>query len=378
MVNVTKHARNILFQHFILLMILMAGIQAQAQDRAITGTVTEGNGSALPGVTVIVKNSNIGTATDNDGKFSLNVPSSATTLTFSSTGFETIDVEVPSSGILDVVLTVADNQLSEVVISVGSRNSQRTITDSPLPVDILNVTDLQSTGQLTFDKALQYRVPSFNTVNTPVNDATTLLDPYEIRNLGPSRTLILINGKRKNLSSLLYVQFAPGRGETGVDLSAIPTEAIKRVEILRDGASAQYGSDAIAGVMNVILKDRYDYSSLNLYSGVTGEGDGATYGASFNSGGNFGTKGFINYTLAFTQQNNAVRSGKVDLATEIATFGGNAAADAQITSYLQRFPDANNTNGTGEITAAKFVVNAGLPVGELGQVYANAAFISKK
>ncbi len=175
----------------------------------------------------------------------------------------------------------------------------------------MDAATLKSTGQLTFDKSLQYRVPSFNTVNTPVNDATTLLDPYEIRNLGPSRTLILINGKRKNLSSLLYVQFSPGRGETGADLSAIPIDAIKNVEILRDGASAQYGSDAIAGVMNVILKDRFQYSALTLNGGVTSEGDGGSYGLSLNSGSNFGTKGFINYTIALNQQDDAVRSGIV-------------------------------------------------------------------
>src|SRR4029079_6246224 len=160
---------------------------------------------------------------------------------------------------------------------VGSRNAQRTLTDTPLPVDIFSSNDLKSTGQLTFDKALQYRVPSFNTVNTPVNDATTLLDPYEIRNLGPSRTLILIKRKRKNLSSLLYVQFSPGRGETGADISAIPVDAIKNVEILRDGASAQYGSDAIAGVMNIVLKDYVDYGSVNLHTGITSKGDGENF-----------------------------------------------------------------------------------------------------
>ena len=89
----------------------------------------------------------------------------------------------------DVTMEASATQLSEVVVSTGSRNASRVLTDSPLPIDILSAADLRSTGQLTFDKALQYRVPSFNTVNTPVNDATSLLDPYEIRNLGPSRTM---------------------------------------------------------------------------------------------------------------------------------------------------------------------------------------------
>ena len=363
-------------------MLLFVTSVAVAQ-KSVTGTVTEKGGAALPGVSVVVKGTTNGTVTDANGQFSLKVPANATTLTLSFVGFAPMDVPVPASGNVSIEMSSQANELGEVVISTGSRNTQRTVTDTPLPIDILSANDLRSTGQQRFDQALQYRVPSFNTVNTPVNDATTLLDPYEIRNMGPSRTLILINGKRKNLSSLLYVQFSPGRGETGVDLSAIPQDAIKRVEILRDGASAQYGSDAIAGVMNVILKDKYDFTSLNVNAGVTAKGDGATYGLSLNSGGDFNGKGFINYTLAFNQQDNAVRSGKIDLPTEIATFGDPSKpntdpSNSHIVAFLKDVPTGGNINGTGEITSAKFAINAGFPFGEAGQVYTNAAVISKR
>lgn len=373
----------------LLLVLLFAG-QLQAQDRTVSGTVREKDGGPLPGATVVAKGSLAGTATDINGNFSFRAPAASTMVVVSYTGFGSKEAVIPADGVVNVELSTESSMLGEVVISVGSRASQRTITDSPLPIDVIGVKDLKSTGQVSFDKALQYRVPSFNTVNTPVNDATTLLDPYEIRNLGPSRTLILVDGKRKNLSSLLYVQFSPGRGETGVDLSAIPVDAIKRVEILRDGASAQYGSDAIAGVMNVILKDRYEYSTLNLRAGTTTKGDdrtpnavagngrGDNYGVAFNSGANFGEKGFINYTLDFSQQESAIRSGKVDLATEIATFGGGAEQNALITSFLGDYPTAGNINGTGEITAGKFLINGGFGAGEMGQVYANAAVVSKK
>lgn len=366
---------------FLLVLVAMFGFygQIQAQTKTLTGKVTDSkDGSALPGVSVVVKGSKLGTATSGTGEFTLKAPIGATTLVFSSVGYVTKEASIPASGVLAVSLDPSSSQLEEVVVSTGSRNSQRTITDSPLPINIFSTAELKTTGQTTFDKALQYRVPSFNTVNTPVNDASTLLDPYEIRNLGPSRTLILINGKRKNLSSLLYVQFSPGRGETGVDLSAIPTDAIKRVEILSDGASAQYGSDAIAGVMNVILKDKFEYSSLNVTSGITGKGDGANYGLSFNSGSNFAKNGFINYTIGFNQTENAVRSGIIDVPTEIATFGGDPTTDAQIVSYLKRFPTGNNTNGTGQTSAAKFLVNLGIPIGETGQLYANGAIVAKK
>ncbi|HTJ51475.1 MAG TPA: TonB-dependent receptor, partial [Cyclobacteriaceae bacterium] len=346
--------------------------------------VIDKDGAPVVGVSVTVKGTANGTVTDADGKFSVDVPESASTLVFSFIGFVTQEFNLPTAGDIVIILEESTSTLEEVVVTVG-RGAQRTFTDTPLPVDNFTNKDLTTTGQFTFDKALQYRVPSFNTVNTPVNDASTLLDPYEIRNLGPSRLLVLINGKRKNLSSLLYVQFAPGRGETGADLSGIPTNAVKRVEILRDGASAQYGSDAIAGVMNIILKDKFEYSELNVTSGVTSKGDGASYGMSFNSGSNFARNGFINYTIGVNQQDNAIRSGKIDVNTEIATFGsysgeGSASdpANKNIVDFLKINPTGGNLNGTGATSAAKFEYNLGIPVGDHGQFYSNAAYVFKK
>jgi iron complex outermembrane recepter protein len=370
---------------------MLTTMVAFAQSREVTGVVTDtDSGSPVPGANVTVKGTSTGTATDANGKFTLSVPTDVNTLIVSFVGYSTQEIAIPVSNYIAVSLASSANELEEVVISVG-RGAQRTIIDNPVPVDNFTSKELATTGQFTFDKALQYRVPSFNTVNTPVNDASTLLDPYEIRNLGPSRTLILINGKRKNLSSLLYVQFAPGRGETGADLSGIPTDAIKRVEILRDGASAQYGSDAIAGVMNVILKDKFEYSSLNIISGVTSKGDGGTYGLTFNSGTNFSKNGFINYTVGFKQTDNAIRSGTIDPLTEIATFGSynrngteqqteasNYAANPNIVNFLKTNPTGGNLNGTGETTSANFSFNLGIPISENTQFYSNAAFVAKK
>jgi iron complex outermembrane recepter protein len=376
----------------LLTLLTLLSVSSWAQTN-LKGTIKDGS-EGLPGVSVVVVGTTQGTLSNADGTYSLALAKGSYQISFSFIGYaaQTQLVTIGDSDVtLDVNLSASDNVLDAVVISTGSRNTQRTILDSPLPIDIIGAKDLMSTGQTSFDKALQYRVPSFNTVNTPVNDATTLLDPWEIRNMGPSRTLILINGKRKNLSSLLYVQFSPGRGETGVDLSAIPQDAIKRVEILRDGASAQYGSDAIAGVMNVILKDKYDYSSLTFNAGTSlskgnavatklpGGGYGSNYGVSLNSGSNFG-KGFVNYTIALNQANPTVRSGIIDVPTEIATFGDGkgGAQDQLIRAYLKDHPTGNNINGTGEISSAKFLINTGIPVGEKALVYANAAYVVKK
>jgi len=358
---------------------LLISTLLSAQTREVSGTVTDqSDGSAIAGANITVKGTSTGTSTDANGKFSLRVATDVTTLIVSFIGYETQEVNISGQSEVTISLEANAGQLEEVVISTG-RGSQRTITDTPLPIDNFVAADLQTTGQVSFDKALQYRVPSFNTVNTPVNDATSLFDPYEIRNLGPSRTLILINGKRKNLTSLVYTQTGPGRGETGADLSAIPTDAIKSVEILRDGASAQYGSDAIAGVVNIILKDNFDATSLTLTSGSTFNYGGFQYGINFNSGSNFAKKGFINYHISFNRQEAAIRKDKIDALSDARDLTDNSAASiAQVQKYLQRFPDGNNKNGTPDNTSAKFLLNGAIPVNENSEFYFNAAYVYRK
>jgi iron complex outermembrane recepter protein len=360
-------------------MLILIGTVVFAQDRQVTGSVTDQDGGgALPGVNVRVKGTSIGTATDSDGKFSISVPQSANTLVFSSVGYADQEVSVANLSAVSVAMVASAGVLDEIVVSVG-RGQQRTFTDTPLPVDNITVSDLRTTGQVSFDKALQYRVPSFNTVNTPVNDATSLFDPYEIRNLGPSRTLILINGKRKNLTSLVYTQTSPGRGETGADLSAIPTDAIERVEILRDGASAQYGSDAIAGVMNIILKDSYDGTSATFNTGTTMKYGGFSYGLNFNSGSSLAKGGYINYHISFSHQDAAIRKDKIDGPSDFRDLtDGSASAQSGVNAFLQKYPDGLNKNGTPENTSAKFLLNAAIPVGENSEIYGNAAFVYRK
>lgn len=368
---------------------------AQAQT-GVTGTVTDINGYGIPTVNVVEKGTSNGTTTDFDGNYTLNVSDGAV-LVFSYVGYETKELSVDNTTNFNVTLTSGE-ALDEVVL-VGSRTAPRSNVNSALPIDVVGVKELTSTGQPTFDKALQYRIPSFNTVQTPVNDATSLLDPYEIRNMGPSRTLILINGKRKNLSALLYTQTSPGRGETGADISAIPTDAIKRVEILRDGASAQYGSDAIAGVMNIILKDNTNYGSATLRSGITSEGDGEMIGIAVNNGSTIGdNKGFINYTIDFSKTNLANRPGTVDVEGEFNDFvyvnpndsdgnplpnatniiTGNTIGLASVNEYLSRNPDADNINGSPENAVSKFLINSGFDLSDNTELYMNAAYVYKK
>ena len=346
-------------------------------QQQVSGVVKDNTGTPLPGVNIVEKGTNNGVTSDIDGSYKITVKEGAS-LIFTYMGYNSV-TRLANSPQIDVALSEEGGQNLDEVVVTGSRTAARSNTTSALPIDVLSSKDLTSTGQATFDKALQYKIPSFNTVQTPVNDATSLLDPYEIRNMGPSRTLILINGKRKNLSSLLYVQTSPGRGETGADISAIPTDAIERVEILRDGASAQYGSDAIAGVMNIILKKNNNAGSVTVRSGITSEGDGEMLGVSLNQGTTVGEKGFLNYTIDFSKVNLANRPGTVDAQGEADDFlDGSPAAVATVNEYLSKYPDARNVNGSPETAAAKFLINGGNEISDNTSLYYNAAYVYKK
>jgi iron complex outermembrane recepter protein len=357
----------------------------------VKGSVMDNKNTPLIGVTVFEQGTFNGSATGPDGTFSVECKSANPVLVFSYLGYATQTLR--SDGKAMNIVLLDDNQaLKEVVISVGSRATSRTLTTTPLPVDNLTAQDFKNSGQVSFNEALQYRVPSFNSVNVAVQDATSLLDPYELRNLGPTRTLILINGKRKNMSSLVYIQNTPGKGETGADLAAIPTGAIKRIEILRDGASAQYGSDAIAGVMNIILKDRTDFSELTVQSGIHTAGDGLMYGTNLNTGTNLGEKGFINFNIGMRQQERTNRAGKLDKDREfsdlyytkpagvdsLAILADNAAQKPLVDKYLEKYPDGKNKNGTPAITSATFGLNGGIQVADKSQVYFNGAYAKKR
>ena len=357
----------------ITLLFLLLNVSILFAQKEVSGVVKDNTGAGLPGVNIVEKGTNNGVSTNIDGAYKIKVKEGAT-LVFSYIGFSKVEKAATGSTV-NVVLSEEGGQALDEIVVTGTRTAPRSNTTTALPIDVLSSKDLTSTGQATFDKALQYKIPSFNTVQTPVNDATSLLDPYEIRNMGPSRTLILINGKRKNLSSLLYVQTSPGRGETGADISAIPTDAIERVEILRDGASAQYGSDAIAGVMNIILKKGTSNGSVTVRSGMTSAGDGEMLGVSLNNGTTVGDRGFINYTVDFSKLNQSNRPGTVDAAGEAADFG---ASLADVQSFLSKHPDAGNINGSPETAAAKFLVNGGSELSETSQFYYNAAYVYKK
>ena len=200
-------------------------------------------------------------------------------------------------------------QLQElVVVGVGTRGQGRTVTDSPVPVDVVTEQEIIETGETEVGRIIQALIPSFNFSSSTISDGTDSVRPATLRGLGPDQVLVLVNGKRRHGSALIHVNTSVGRGTTGTDLNAIPISAIKRIEVLRDGASAQYGSDAIAGVINIVLKDSYD-GALHTSVGQTYESDGTRYTARLNKGFQIGEDGVLHAAVEFSSRGRTNRAG---------------------------------------------------------------------
>ncbi|MBV8326003.1 TonB-dependent receptor [Chryseobacterium sp.] len=233
-----------------------------------------------------------------------------------------------------------ESKIEEVAIT-GSRNKKRTVINTPVPIDIIDIKQVsQSTGQVEVNQLLQFAAPSFNSNKQSGSDGADAVDPATLRGLGPDQTLLLLNGKRYHQSSLINLFGTKGRGNTGSDMNTIPIGAIKRVEVLRDGASAQYGSDAIAGVINVILNDRNKGFEGNVFYGMNlfkspGNNDVVSDhkvdGITFDFNGNLGTKigsrgGFGNFTAEFINKDYAIRNANPDKYTAPRQRFGDAKA----------------------------------------------------
>lgn len=202
-----------------------------------------------------------------------------------------------------------EDNMSQVVV-LGSRTQAKTALDTAVPVGLINSKDIQSAGTLELGKVLQDLDPSFNFTSTFVSDGTDIIRPATLRGLGPDQLLVLINGKRRHQQALVNVQQTIGRGSAGTDINAIPLSAIQSIEVLRDGAAAQYGSDAIAGVINIILKKGAGNGTLSASAGTTDEGDGDTYSASANRGFALGADGgYLNLSVEARKRDETNRAG---------------------------------------------------------------------
>ena len=266
-------------------------------------------------------------------------------------------------------------ELQEVQI-VGSRNTKRTVVNSAVPIDIINMKDLTTqSGKIEINQLLQYIAPSFNANKQSGSDGADHVDPASLRGMGPDQTLVLINGKRRHQSSLVTLYGTRGRGNTGTDLNAIPASSIKRIEILRDGAAAQYGSDAIAGVINIVLND-----NVNELTGAI------TYGAfNTNAQGDFlpGTANTANYTLDQNGNGNSYTKRKAFDGNTVkfalnygVAVGENGGFINFTTEYFTKEkvlrPGFDFRKGFGEASmdSYNFSVNSVIPISKRTKFYA--------
>jgi iron complex outermembrane receptor protein len=296
---------NILKTFMVSFMFLLPLLMAA---QTIKGKVTDASGNTLPYMNVVQKGTANGTVTDDNGEFTITVKSLPAKLIISSMGFMTKEVTVANTTYVTIVVS-EDNALGEVVV-IGSRNPNRTAIDSPVPIDIVDIKELIATSpQVNLNQILNFVAPSFTSNTQTISDGTDHIDPASLRGLGPDQVLVLINGKRRHTSSLINVNGTFGRGSVGTDLNAIPAAAIKRLEVLRDGAAAQYGSDAIAGVINIVLNESVNELNMSVTTGAhfsensnsqTGGVDGAATNISASYGLPLGDKGgFINFSGDF-------------------------------------------------------------------------------
>ena len=197
----------------------------------------------------------------------------------------------------------------EEIVTIGSRVPGRSAQDMAVPVDTLTADSMKKTGQTEVGRMLQALAPSFNFSSSSVSDGTDALRPATLRGLGPDQTLVLINGKRRHQASLIHINTSVGRGTAGTDMNAIPAASIKRIEVLRDGAAAQYGSDAIAGVINIVLNDSAEAGNISISQGEYTEGDGKTTNIDINKGFALGDTGYINATLNMRDRGSTNRAG---------------------------------------------------------------------
>ena len=232
-----------------------AAVAAQATGGVLVGRVLWGD-VAVPGATIIASNGRA-TQTRVDGRYRLNLPRGRYEIRVRVIGYSTqVDSVTITTGGTSTLNFSIDRSIAtlQAVSTVGTRGTARTVIDAPVPIDVLSAAEIKATGRTETAQMIQALAPSFNFPRATVGDGTDHVRPSTLRGLGPDQALVLINGKRRHTSALVNVNGTIGRGSTGVDLNAIPASMIDHIEILRDGASAQYGSDAIAGVINIVLK----------------------------------------------------------------------------------------------------------------------------
>lgn len=418
----------------ITLLLIMPAL-SYAQKGLITGTVTDEYGPLI-GATITIEGTSTGSTANMDGIYEISVEPGTYNIQARYIGFEpqVQEVTVTAGSEATVDFNLQEGLLIDEVVVLGTRATNRTNVKSAVPVDVINVEKLVAAApQTNLNQMMHYTTPSFSSNTQTISDGTDHIDPASLRGLGPDQVLVLVNGKRRHTSSLVNVNGTFGRGSVGTDLNALPAVAIGRIEVLRDGAAAQYGSDAIAGVINLNMKNDINKLRMSLttggnftsgigpFEGVQKNVDGESLDIGLNYGLPLGDKGgYVNMTgqmnlrgstnrmLEFTGgifnaynavENAALGAGadisklteddirnyaqnvghfstdfKSDIAnaTDLATLQDLLSADAtdgELAARGQTRSDYNMRVGQSENRGGKMFLNAALPLGQDLELY---------
>ena len=277
------------------------------------------------------------------------------------------------AGFAPLALAQQADEMVEEIVTIGSRRPQRSNTDSSVPVDVISGDEFVNMGFADMDDMLKTAIPSYNVARNEISDAATIVRPANLRGLPPDNVLILVNGKRRHRSGVIAeLGGSLSSGSQGADISAIPSMAIKQVEVLRDGAAALYGSDAIAGVIGFQLNDSAEGMSLEVRTGESGEGDGGLTQVQGNIGLPLGDDGFLNITGSWMEQDPTSRSlQRTDAINLLAN--GNAAQKASVAS-----PYAQVWGAPEQIDNYNIFVNSGIEVSDSLEVYAFGNYGSRE
>jgi iron complex outermembrane receptor protein len=353
---------------------LLFSVSAFAQQAEITGKVTDSkSGAPLSGATIVNKSTGKTSLSGTDGGYII-AGKKGDAIAVTMTGYGSVTLTVGASAMLAIQLNPSAAVLSDVVM-VGTRRSGRMKTETPVPVDVLNVDQMTlSTARTDLTSMMNYAAPSFNYNKQSGSDGADHIDLATLRGLSPDQTLVLVNGKRRHQTAFVAVFGTRGRGSSGTDLSAIPYNAVERVEILRDGASAQYGSDAIAGVINLVLKKNTGIFSGNLgYSAYHDKEfnpyfkkelgqyvyenafDGNTVNFNSNYGVTLGKRGgYIHFAGNYLSQGKTYRQ----------VLETDASSDKYLPTNIYR-----RAHGDGSITSGGLFLNMEAPMNDRGTVF---------
>ncbi|PYP73490.1 MAG: TonB-dependent receptor [Gemmatimonadetes bacterium] len=362
--------------------LLAASALTAQQTGTVSGTVRAArDGAPLAGASVVIVGTARSVFTNALGQYHLSVPAGTGTIRARLIGYESAEqrvmVKSGETATADFRLAATPLALNEVVV-IGARTS-RTATETPVPVDVVTTQELTESGRTEVNQMLATLAPSFNASHQAIADGSDHVNPASLRGLGPDQVLVLVNGKRRYSSALVHVNGTFGRGTVGVDLNAIPAAAIERIEVLRDGASAQYGSDAIAGVINIVLKRQTEHLDVSNTVGSTPGGggfwdmadhhDGDQLGTDANYGFAVGDRGFFNVTASYLNRGATSRAAPYsgnDIFPGVTTQAG---TDSALRANNLTRQDFTMRVGQSAATEGMAFYNTVVPLSETAEFY---------